>query len=96
MTVRWLPTKELRDLRQTAEHQRRIDAATIIDGLLRHWSLRAGLDRESAIDYGALEGQSRMSSRREPIGVLTTGDPVRPGSARGEDDPERPPSHGRQ
>lgn len=41
---------ELRELWQTAEHERRVDAGTIIDALLGKGPLRAGLDRESAVD----------------------------------------------
>jgi AcrR family transcriptional regulator len=42
--------QELRDLWQTAEHERRVDAGTIIDALLRNGPLKAGLDREGAVD----------------------------------------------
>jgi hypothetical protein len=42
--------QELRELWQTAEHERRVDAGTIIDALLRNGPLKAGLDRESAVD----------------------------------------------
>jgi AcrR family transcriptional regulator len=41
---------ELRQLWQTAEHERRVDAATFIDALLSKGPLKAGLDRETAID----------------------------------------------
>jgi hypothetical protein len=41
---------ELRALWQTAEAERRLDAGTIIDALLRNGPLKAGLDRESAVD----------------------------------------------
>jgi AcrR family transcriptional regulator len=41
---------ELRALWQTAEAERRRDAATIIDALCRTGPLKAGLDRETAID----------------------------------------------
>lgn len=42
--------QELRDLWQTVEQQRRIDAGTIIDALLHTGPLKAGLDRDEAID----------------------------------------------
>jgi hypothetical protein len=42
--------EELRTLRQTAERERRADAAAFIDALRRKGPLRAGLDRDSAID----------------------------------------------
>jgi AcrR family transcriptional regulator len=42
--------QELRELWQTAEHERRVDAGTIIDALLRNGPLKAGLDREGAVD----------------------------------------------
>jgi AcrR family transcriptional regulator len=42
--------QELRELWQTAEHERRVDAGTIIDALLHRAPLKAGLDRESAVD----------------------------------------------
>ena len=42
--------EELRQLWQTAEHERRADAATFIDALLSKGPLRAGLGREAAID----------------------------------------------
>jgi AcrR family transcriptional regulator len=41
---------ELRALWQTAETERRLDAATIIDALLHRAPLKAGLDREGAVD----------------------------------------------
>ena len=41
---------ELRALWQTAEHERRVDAGTIIDALLRNGPLKAGLDRDAAVD----------------------------------------------
>jgi AcrR family transcriptional regulator len=41
---------ELRALWQTAEAERRVDAGTIIDALLRNGPLKAGLDREGAVD----------------------------------------------
>lgn len=42
--------QELRALWQTAEAERRLDAATIIDALRRTGPLKAGLDREGAVD----------------------------------------------
>jgi TetR/AcrR family transcriptional regulator, regulator of autoinduction and epiphytic fitness len=42
--------EELRTLWQTAERERRADAAVFVDALRRKGSLRAGLDRDSAID----------------------------------------------
>jgi AcrR family transcriptional regulator len=42
--------EELRTLWQTAEHERRADAAVFVDALRRKGPLRAGLDRDSAID----------------------------------------------
>lgn len=41
---------ELRTLWRTAERERRADAAVFVDALRRKGSLRAGLDRDSAID----------------------------------------------
>lgn len=41
---------ELRELWQTAEAQRRLDAGTIIDALLRKGPLKAGLGRDEAVD----------------------------------------------
>jgi hypothetical protein len=41
---------ELRDLWETAERQRRTDAATFVDRLLTKSALRPGLDRDSAVD----------------------------------------------
>jgi hypothetical protein len=42
--------EELRTLWRTAERERRADAAVFVDALRRKGSLRAGLDRDSAID----------------------------------------------
>ena len=42
--------EELRTLWRTAERERRADAAVFIDALRHKGSLRAGLDRDSAID----------------------------------------------
>jgi hypothetical protein len=41
---------ELRELWETAERQRRADAATFVDSLLTKSALRPGLGREAAID----------------------------------------------
>jgi AcrR family transcriptional regulator len=41
---------ELRELWETAERERRSDAATFVDGLMTKTELRAGLDRDAAID----------------------------------------------
>jgi AcrR family transcriptional regulator len=41
---------ELRELWETAERQRRIDAATFVDNLLTKTDLRPGLDRDAAVD----------------------------------------------
>lgn len=41
---------ELRELWQTAERQRHIDAATVVDNLMTKTALRAGLDRDAAVD----------------------------------------------
>ena len=42
--------QELRELWRTAEHERRIDAGIFVDALLPKGPLKAGLDRESAVD----------------------------------------------
>lgn len=41
---------ELRQLWETAERQRRADAATFVDSLMTKTALRPGLDREAAVD----------------------------------------------
>jgi hypothetical protein len=61
--------EELRTLWRTAEQERRADAAVFIDALRRKGSLRAGLDRDSAItSYGSSPAPKRFNDSFAPVG----------------------------